>query len=200
MIQNEDLNMNTQLHSLPTLYLVTPDPGNENKFINQLEKSLINGIRLVQFRAKNLDLVTYKKLAVKAAACCKNYDAILLVNSTPEIVDEVNAHGVHLDGTRLAEYMRRPLESDKLISAACHSLEQIKKAEILGVNLITLSPVLRTMSHPDAEPLGWTKFAMLAEKTNLPVYALGGMTSQLLEHAQANGAYGVAGIRSFWSD
>jgi len=193
--------MNFPSQTLSSLHLITPDPGDDNeadRFLYQLEKSLINGIRLVQFRAKSLEPATYKKLAIKVMACCHQYDATLLLNADPELVYELNADGVHLDGTRLAAYQRRPLDSGKLISAACHSLEQLKKAEMLGVDFVTLSPVLHTASHLEAEPLGWDKLRQLVKETNLPVYALGGMNAQLLNCAQKNGAYGVAGISSFW--
>jgi thiamine-phosphate pyrophosphorylase len=195
--------MNQPSKTLPPLYLITPDPDTENgtdQFVHQLEKSLINGIRLVQFRAKNWEPAQYKELALKVVACCKQYDAICLLNADPELVIEVNAHGVHLDGTRLANYQHRPLDETKLISAACHTVEQLEKAEKLGVDMVTLSPVLATASHLGAEPLGWEKLALMTKKTRLPVYALGGMNAQLLKLAQENGAIGIAGIRAFWKD
>lgn len=193
--------MNLSSKIFPPVYLITPNPSSQidsTQFISELEKSLINGIRLVQLRATNLEPAMYKKLAAKVAACCKQYDATLLLNAAPELVDEVGADGVHLNGARLAAYERRPLNSNKLISAACHSLEQLKKAEALGVDIVTLSPVLPTASHPGEETLGWENFASMARQTTLPVYALGGMNGQMLQCAQDNGAVGVAGIRAFW--
>ena len=195
--------MHTPQQPLPSLYLVTPEPENKNQFnafIDQLEKSLISGIRLVQLRAKTLEPALYKKLSIDVLACCQQHGAILLLNADPELVNEIDAHGVHLDGTRLAAYQHRPLDPSKLVSAACHTVEQLKKAETLAANFVTLSPVLATASHPEAQPLGWEVFADMTAGTQLPVYALGGMTRQLLTCAQKNGAYGVAGIRSFWCE
>ncbi len=186
--------------NLPQQYLITPNPdeSEQEQFIFQLEKSLINGVRLVQLRAKNLSIEKYLELAKRAVACCKRYDALLLLNADPTLVDQTDANGVHLDGARLAAYNSRPLGSNKLISAACHSLQQVKKTESLGVDWVTLSPVLPTESHPGAETLGWESFSAIAGATKLPVYALGGMNAQLLMLAKQNGAYGVAGIRGFW--
>ncbi|QRX84402.1 thiamine phosphate synthase [Glaciimonas sp. PAMC28666] len=187
--------------SLPFHYLVTPELDNKSDvtgFMDQLERSLVAGIRLVQLRGKTLSPALYKKLAIEVLACCQQYDVQLLLNADPELLNEVDAQGVHLDGIRLATCQRRPLDSNRLISAACHTLEQLKKAEALGVDFVTLSPVLPTASHPEAAPLGWQNFAILAAQTKLPVYALGGLTPQLLDYAQTNGAYGIAGIRSLW--
>ncbi|MDB5775574.1 MAG: thiamine monophosphate synthase/TENI family protein [Herbaspirillum sp.] len=184
---------------LATLYLVTPEPGARfAEFVRQLENSLAAGIRLVQFRAKTLDPASYKELATDVLACCRRHDALLLLNAAPELVDELGADGVHLDGTRLAACRNRPLAPDKLVCAACHTVEQLRQAEAIYADMVTLSPVLATASHPDGEPLGWKGFADLAKHTRLPVYALGGMSRQLLACAQENGAYGVAGIHAFW--
>ncbi len=194
--------MNLFQKILPFRYLVTPNPSNSNdleQFLEQLEKSLIDGICLVQLRAKNISTEKYRELAIKAMDCCKKYNAVLVLNAGHQLVEEINADGIHLDGARLTTYEYRPVPADKLVSAACHSLEQIKKAEILGADMVTLSPVLPTESHPGGETLGWEKFSFIARKTHLPVYALGGMNKQLLRNAQENGAYGIAGIRSFWS-
>lgn len=189
--------------NLPALYLITPNPNpnienGAEPFIHQLEKSLITGIRLVQLRAKNLESTHYKELAQNVLACCKRYDAKLILNADPQLVLAMNADGVHLDGARLATYKHRPLNASKLVSAACHSPQQLAQAEKIGVDMVTLSPVLSTASHPDAEPLGWENFSLMTQQTRLPIYALGGMNKQLLELAQKNGAYGIAGIRGFW--
>src|ERR1700730_7902131 len=191
--------MNTSRLPLPRLYLVTPEPGNRlTDFVQHLEHSLIAGIRLVQFRAKTLEPAAYEKLAIEVLACCRQYDALLLLNADPQLVDAIDADGVHLDGVRLAACQSRPLAAGKLVSAACHSLEQLKKAETIAADMATVSPVLPTASHPEAPPLGWKGFRALAVQTTLPVYALGGMHTRLLENARKNGAYGVAGIQAFW--
>jgi thiamine-phosphate diphosphorylase len=185
--------------SLQRLYLVTPEPGDRlPEFLRQLEISLAGGIRLVQFRAKSIEPALYRTLAVEVLACCRQHEAVLLLNADPRLLDNVGADGVHLDGARLAACQSRPVTSGKLVSAACHSLEQLRQAEAINVDFVTLSPVLMTASHPGAQTLGWDGFAGLAEQTTLPVYALGGMEAGLLAEAQKYGAYGVAGIQAFW--
>ena len=70
-------------------------------------------------------------------------------------------------------------------------------ASRLQLDFAVLSPVLKTTSHPDAEPLGWHRFAELVELVNLPVYSLGGMQPDLLETAWGFGAQGIAGVTGF---
>lgn len=185
--------------SMPPVYLITPEPEQTLKhFIASLEQSLIAGIGLVQLRAKTLDAATYRALAIDTLACCRQYGARLLLNADADLVDAIGADGVHVNGTRLAAYQTRPLATDKLVCAACHTLQQLQQAEKLAASFVTLSPVLPTASHPQAEALGWANFATMAAQTSLPVFALGGMNRALLATAQQHGGCGVAGIRAFW--
>jgi len=182
---------------LPTFYLITPNPGDDiPKFLQQLEKRLADGIRLVQLRAKPLPEADYISLAKQCLQLCENYDATLMLNASPNVVEPVGAHGVHLDSGRLASLTARP--NVKWMSASCHSLEQLQQAEKLGVDFVMLSPVAATASHPDTVPLGWQKFQELTEQASCPVFALGGMTPEDLPQAFEHGAQGVAAIRALW--
>jgi thiamine-phosphate diphosphorylase len=191
--------MSPSRRALPFVYLVTPEPdAGFAEFVRRLEASLAAGVRLVQFRAKTLAPASYRRLAVDVLGRCRQHGAILLLNADPELVDAIDADGVHLDGARLAACSNRPLASGKLVCAACHTIAQLRKAEVIGADFATLSPVLPTASHPEAQPLGWRGFADLAVQTALPVYALGGMHDESLACAWEHGAYGIAGIRGFW--
>jgi len=185
----------------PSLYLVTPEPPEGlafDHFVAQLERALQAGVRLVQLRAKTLDERQYAQLAVAALAACRRHGARLLLNASPELTQALNADGVHLTSTRLMACTQRPLQDGMLVSAACHDAHQVLHAKRIGVDLLTISPVLPTQTHPDAIPLGWPRFAELAALAQLPVYALGGMTEQQLPLARAAGATGIAAIRALW--
>ena len=77
-------------------------------------------------------------------------------------------------------------------TAPAHALEEIRAAEAAGASLIFLSPVFPRRSHPGTPALGPGGFAALADKTMLPVVALGGMDAARAEGL--SGAYGWAGI------
>jgi thiamine-phosphate pyrophosphorylase len=91
-------------------------------------------------------------------------------------------------------------QGDYLLSAACHSYEQLQKAQRIGVDFVTLSPVLHTLTHPETEPLGWDAFSKLAETVHFPIFALGGQTNETINTACSYGAYGIAAIRAFWNE
>ena len=75
---------------------------------------------------------------------------------------------------------------------SAHDLREIRAAERAGADLIFLSPVYPTRSHPGAPALGAGRFALLAHQTRVPVIALGGMNAE--KARRLGGAYGWAGI------
>ncbi|HEY5712721.1 MAG TPA: thiamine phosphate synthase [Allosphingosinicella sp.] len=81
-----------------------------------------------------------------------------------------------------------------LRSGPAHDQKEIRAAEKAGADLVFLSPVFATRSHPGARPLGRVQFGLLARATSLPVIALGGMDAARGESLRALGAYGWAGI------
>ena len=88
------------------------------------------------------------------------------------------------DGT----HGRRRAPAGKLSSAPVHDLPEIRAAERAGADLLFLSPVFPTRSHPGTRILGRIGFARLARQTRLPVIALGGMNER-----RARGLHGAHG-------
>ncbi|MDO4896703.1 MAG: NUDIX domain-containing protein [Moraxella sp.] len=90
---------------------------------------------------------------------------------------------------------------DLPIIASCHDAHSIQKANELAklrpVMAILLSPVLPTATHPDSPALGWGGFERLAELSDVPVIALGGLCVSDVDTAYQHGAVAVAGIRRF---
>lgn len=186
---------------LPSLYLVTPEPEAGKPladFLSALERSLAAGIRLVQLRAKTLSAPRYAELSGEALALCHRYEARLLLNAPADMAQALKADGVHLTSTSLMACESRPLSSGWLVSAACHDAHQVRQANRIGADLLTISPVLPTATHTTATPLGWPRFRQLAALTTIPVYALGGMTADTFAEARECGAHGIAAIRSLW--
>ncbi|UXZ55252.1 Nudix family hydrolase [Halomonas sp. 7T] len=184
---------------LPTDYLITGEEADEARFDSRLERALReDGIRLVQLRAKELDKAAYLARAERALALCRQYDARMVLNADPALLDEVDADGVHLTSERLMQLDRRPIAENKWLSASTHDQAQLSKAAVLGCDFVTLSPLRTTPSHPEVAPLGWHDFQQLVERAGMPVFALGGMTRFDANHARAVGAQGIASIRDFW--
>jgi thiamine-phosphate pyrophosphorylase len=81
-----------------------------------------------------------------------------------------------------------------LRSAAVHSLAEGIAARRRGVDMIFVSPIFATRSHPDAAALGPRHAAAIARHVGLPAIALGGVNAQRFRPLKALGFHGWAGI------
>jgi 8-oxo-dGTP diphosphatase len=189
----------TAIESLPDYYMITGKFTDQAEFEHKLTAALSMERKVVQFRSKNIDdAAEYLKLAKAAEIICQNYNAPLLLATSVEVFNQTNADGLHLSSDVLFEYDSRPVSKAKLLSVSCHTLEEMKQAEALGADILLLSPVKETASHPDLPGIGWTQFHHMIQSLKCPVYALGGMKDSDLEDAKQAGAQGVAAISCFW--
>ncbi|MDQ7015082.1 MAG: Nudix family hydrolase [Gammaproteobacteria bacterium] len=185
---------------LPETYLITPEPTDRAVFLSTLEQSLSTGIKLVQLRAKNLSVLEYENLAQEVVSLCHRWGAKVLLNSPPDLLQRVAADGLHLSQRLAASFSQRPVADDCLLALSCHDETSLRQGSLIGADFAVLSPVQPTMSHPEAQPLGWPAFQALVKQAALPVYALGGLSKTDGVAAQQRGGQGVAAIRSLWGE
>ncbi len=105
---------------------------------------------------------------------------------------------IHLRSDQAHIFNVRPAPDEILLGVSCHNEKEIAHAQALSADYLILGHVESTPSHPGQPGLGWDLWSRLAERTDLPVYAIGGLGPADLTHAQAVGAAGIAGIRAFW--
>jgi len=101
------------------------------------------------------------------------------------------ADGIHISLRRGKMPMRATYRN---VTMSGHNLREIARANRLGANLIFLSPVFATRSHPDQRSLGPMRFATLARHAQMPVIALGGMNARRFQRIAASGCHGWASI------
>ena len=187
---------------LPPYYAILDDVD-ESQLLTNLHKILIRGIKLIQLRLKTLHTDAIKNFIEQAYPLCKQQGASLLINSAVKNAEDFAVDGIHLTSRHLMSIIKRPAfpsgtsEKAHWVAASCHNLLELQHAQKIGVDFIVLAPVLATKTHPETEPLGWEQFAKLVSKTNLPVYALGGLSESCLDMSRQAGGQGVAAIRAF---
>ncbi|MBL3588310.1 MAG: thiamine phosphate synthase [gamma proteobacterium endosymbiont of Lamellibrachia anaximandri] len=184
----------------PDYYMITGKFIDHDDFSNKLEAALKNGNRIVQLRCKTIrDADEYLALANIATALCRQYDALLLLATAAELFDRSEADGLHLSSDVLNQYSSRPVAEGRLLSVSCHAREDMQKAVQLGADILLLSPVKATSSHPDIPGIGWKKFSEMIAGVDQPVYALGGMKAEDLGDAKKAGGQGIAAINALWN-
>lgn len=114
---------------------------------------------------------------------------------SPELQKQIKT--VHLKQSQLMNLHKGDLTVGVRYIAACHDAVSLKQAQQIGCDAVFISPVKSTTTHPEAVALGWDRFSDLAQNSQIPVFALGGVHPDDLATAQQHGAYGLAGIRNF---
>ena len=181
---------------LPTRYMITDEYNSPQEYIEKVQLAVEQGVRLIQLRAKQLQENDYLVLS-KQLLTVQTREVSIMLNTRLEIFTQTDAAGLHLDSQRLMQTQTRPVNAEKLLSASVHNEIELAHANKIGVDFLVISPVMPTLSHPDAIPLGWDGFAKLASKANCSVYALGGMVTSDIAKAVEMGGHGIAGITVF---
>ena len=188
--------------ALPPVYAISniAEMG-ETPYLDALQAALNKGLRLLQIREKHLTKEEFVRVSAQIIELAKPYNATVLISQDIALARDLGAQGVHLPSQDLLMLKTKP--AGLMVSASCHSETELVHAEMLGLDFVVLSPVKSTQSHPEIDALGWKAFADMAQKTTLPVYALGGMTLTDLPIALSYGARGIAyqrGISSHIDD
>ncbi|WP_027853266.1 Nudix family hydrolase [Marinobacterium litorale] len=184
---------------LPEQLLITGVESTSFQLEANITRALQGGQRLFMVRDPNGDQSRMADLYGRAVKLCEPLGANVVLNTSMEQAHQLGAQSLHLNSRRLMALDSRGQFKGRWLSASCHNAEELAQAARLGLDFVTLSPVLATASHPDANPLGWEKFNALVERCPLPVYALGGVGEAQLEQAWRTGAQGIAGISHWWS-
>ena len=189
--------------ALPPQYLITPepDPARLDDFVERFARAIDNpALGLVSVRAKSLPPTALAWLAETclARARAQRPEVIVLIHGAVDLAQALGFDGVHLASRQLCVLKQRPLPESKWVFASCHSLAELRAAEMLLVDAATLSPVHPTPLHPQSKPLGWQRYARAAHASWLPTYALGGVGPADLADARRAGAHGIAGMRALW--
>ena len=191
---------------LPALYAITPDPQEIGGDLPGWLRPRLRSGQWLLLRARSLSAQAYAGLAAEIAGLCQACEARLMLHDRPDLLARLPVHGVHLTASTLRalpEDWRRGeagIGERHYLAFSTHDEAELAKAWRLGGDLVTLSPVLPTPSHPGMPGMGWGTWERLAAAAGVPVYALGGMRREDVALAHLHGGQGVAGIRGLFQD
>ncbi len=164
---------------LPELTLITHSNNKpDSDLFNTFHAALAGGVQQIIVREKHMDSARLLAFASRLRDITSQYQAKLIIHSQADIAKAVNADGVHLASCNIAEIpaIRDWLDMPNIsLSTSCHNLKELRASHQSGADFAMLSPVFPTQSHPGAPALGIDKFKLIAEKSPLPIIALGGI-------------------------
>lgn len=139
----------------------------------------------------------YEELAKTFLEVCHKHKFIkCFLHQDPILAKELGASGVHLNSAQFGSIAQaKSLDLEVIIST--HTHDEVKKAQKLGADYVTYSPIF--FSPDKGEPKGIEDLKSLIEEVDVKVFALGGIVEQkqVAQVEDAN-AYGFASIRYFY--
>ncbi len=178
------------------VYLITDRKITGIPLPEAIESALKGGVRAVQLREKDLPIKELYRLSETMRELTRRYDARLFINDRVDVAMAVEADGVHLGGGSIPLRVVRGLVDDRmLIGASTHSLKEALLAQTEGADFITFGPVYDTPSKRRyGPPQGLKKLKEVVERTEIPVFALGGIKEHNIPEVLKTGVYGVSMI------
>ena len=172
--------------------------------VRHAERWAAEGIDFVQLREKDLEAGALAELAGRLVRAMRSRTK-LLVNGRADVAVAAGAAGVHLTAhpDELTPVQVRQIfglagVDAPVISASCHTLAEVERAQDSGVDLILFGPVFEKRVGGEVV-LGGVGLEALRRAcvaaAPVKVLALGGVTRENAGACINAGAAGVAGIR-----
>lgn len=171
-------------HPLPKIWLMT-DPRMPDVLASIARLPRGSGII---FRHYQWETRPRRALFKQVKRAARRGQHILILADTPVRAKQWGADGAH---------HRSMLVSQGLRTVAVHSAKEAALAKKIGADLIFVSPVFPTRSHPNGKTLGRIGLAKLAGRQRTKTIALGGVTAQRAKSLRAVKIHGWAAIDAF---
>ncbi len=153
-----------------------------------------NTIDYACFRDKvSMDSASYAKIFLDYA---KRYKiSCILINKEIAIAQNLGFDGIHLTSDQM-DLIGKAKRKNLFVIISTHTLEEVAKAQILGADAVTISPIFASPNKGKPKGIGFLK--EVVQSTSIRVFALGGIISTAhIEYVKETEVYGYASIRYF---
>ena len=173
------------------VYLVTDYRLPFEELMLKVEEALKSGVKLIQYRDKNVDTKIMCDRALILLNLCKKYNATFLVIDVALAVD---AHGVHLGQEDMdCAIARKLLGKNKIIGVSTKTLEESKKALEDGADYLGCGAIYST-STKDTSVIRIEDLKEIKENIPLFIYGIGGINTSNITNELKEVLDGVAVI------
>ncbi len=165
------------------------------------QKTISGGAQALQFRDPNLSWKDKFKTGKELRKITWDAGIPFIVNDRPDLALALEADGLHLgqDDFPVKE-ARTLMGQDAIIGKSTHTLAQAIKALQEPLDYISVGPIYKTTSKPDAwDPVGLPLLSQVRLKSNIPITAIGGITIENLEIVIQSGTDTIAVISAVMS-
>ncbi|SJZ49322.1 thiamine-phosphate diphosphorylase [Pilibacter termitis] len=177
-----------------SLYLVTDRSIMSTQTIEEaVEKAILGGVSVVQLREKNLSTEKFITLAKSIHAICQAYQVPLIINDNLEVMQKVNAEGLHIGQDDLdVKSARAKIGQGKILGVSAQTLKQAQMAEADGADYLGVGAMVATETKKDARIVTKEELSAISQAVNIPVVAIGGVNLENISTFKNAGADGFA--------
>lgn len=173
-------------------YAITDPSTLHFKRLKEHLKSIASKATMIVYRDKKT--MCYEENAKEFLSQAKGFEKVLL-HSDYLLASKLHADGVHLKSTQF-EDVEKAKALGLFVIISTHTVNEAKKAQTLGADMITFSPVFDTPNKGLAVGVETLKDVVVS--VTIPVIALGGvLTQEQIGSCENVGAKGFASIRYF---
>lgn len=168
-----------------------------NNFLDQIEMIASAHPKAIVLREKDLSEKEYEQLARQVMQICQKHGTQCILHSFSNVAIALGAEAVHMPLPLLQKMTPQEKSHFQIIGASCHSLEEAKEAQDLGCTYITAGHIFLTDCKKGLPGRGLPFLEEICKTVRIPVYAIGGISSQNMESVRKTGAAGACIMSGF---
>lgn len=168
-----------------------------NNFLDQIEMIASAHPKAIVLREKDLSEKEYEQLARQVMQICQKHGTQCILHSFSNVATTLGATAVHMPLPLLQKMTSQEKSHFQIIGASCHSLEEAKEAQNLGCTYITAGHIFLTDCKKGLPGRGLPFLEEICKAVRIPVYAIGGISSQNIESVRKTGAAGACIMSGF---
>lgn len=179
------------------LYLVTNRYQDSlESFLAKIERACRSGVTIVQLREKNLTTNQYYQLAKQVKEITDAYQVPLIIDDRLDICLAVDAAGLHIGDDELpVSVARQVLGPEKILGVTAKTIKRALEAETSGADYLGTGAIFPTTTKENAPITLISTLKTICQTVDIPVVAIGGLTSENIDQLMGTGIAGVAVVR-----
>lgn len=179
------------------LYLVTNRyQDSVESFLAKIETACRSGVTIVQLREKNLTTNQYYQLAKQVKEITDAYQVPLIIDDRLDVCLAVDAAGLHIGDDELpVSVARQVLGPEKILGVTAKTVKRALEAEEGGADYLGTGAIFPTTTKENAPITLISTLKTICQTVDIPVVAIGGLTSENIDQLMGTGIAGVAVVR-----
>ncbi|MDE7025706.1 MAG: thiamine phosphate synthase [Paramuribaculum sp.] len=165
----------------------------------EVQMAIEGGCRWIQLRMKDASDSEVRNVAMELIPMCRETDTFLIIDDRVELVNELKVSGVHLGKNDMDPLEARELLGPHaIIGITANTADDILRYKGKDVDYVGLGPFRHTTTKQKLSPiLGLEGYESIITQVreagmDIPIVAIGGVTSDDIEPLLATGVNGIA--------